>query len=89
VGISIWVYAEAFHRYRDSDVEARRMAVMDPFVLEERSSFDICRCDGLAASHPALPAICAITHAEGRVTSSSRLLPTRRDRPPADPPRTP
>jgi heme-degrading monooxygenase HmoA len=39
VGISIWDSAEACHRYRDSDVEARRRAIMDPFVLEERSSF--------------------------------------------------
>jgi heme-degrading monooxygenase HmoA len=39
VGISIWESAEACHRVRDSDVEARRQAVMDPFVLEERSSF--------------------------------------------------
>ena len=31
--------AEACHRYRDSDVEARRPALMDPFVLEERSRF--------------------------------------------------
>jgi hypothetical protein len=40
VGISIWDSAEACHRYHDSDIEARRQAVMDPFVLEERSSFD-------------------------------------------------
>jgi heme-degrading monooxygenase HmoA len=39
VGISIWDSAEACHRYRDSDVEARRRALMDPFVLEERSRF--------------------------------------------------
>ena len=39
VGISIWESAEACHRYRDSDLEARREAAMDPFVLEERSSF--------------------------------------------------
>jgi heme-degrading monooxygenase HmoA len=39
VGISIWDSAEACHRFRDSDVEARREAAMDPFVLEERSSF--------------------------------------------------
>ena len=39
VGISIWDSAEACHRYRDSDLEARREAAMDPFVLEERSSF--------------------------------------------------
>jgi heme-degrading monooxygenase HmoA len=39
VGISIWDSAEACHRFRDSDVEARRRAAMDPFVLEERSSF--------------------------------------------------
>jgi heme-degrading monooxygenase HmoA len=39
VGISIWDSAEACHRYGDSDVEVRRQAVMDPFVLEERSSF--------------------------------------------------
>jgi hypothetical protein len=39
VAISIWDSAEACHRYRDSDVEARRQAPMDPFVLEERSRF--------------------------------------------------
>jgi hypothetical protein len=39
VGISIWDSAEACHRFRDSDVEARRRAAMDPFVLEERSNF--------------------------------------------------
>jgi heme-degrading monooxygenase HmoA len=39
VGISIWGSAEACHRYRDSDIEARRQAVMDPLVLEERSTF--------------------------------------------------
>ena len=43
VGISIWDSAEACERYRDSDVEARRRAVMDPLVLEERSSFYIGR----------------------------------------------
>jgi heme-degrading monooxygenase HmoA len=39
VGISIWDSVEACHRFRDSDVEARRQAAMDPFVLEEPSSF--------------------------------------------------
>ena len=39
VGISIWDSDEACERYRDSDVEARREAQMDPFVLEERSRF--------------------------------------------------
>jgi heme-degrading monooxygenase HmoA len=39
VGISIWDSAEACHHYRDSDVEARRQALIDPFVLEERSRF--------------------------------------------------
>ena len=43
VGISIWDSAEACHRYRDSDVEARREAAMDRFVLEARSSFYIGR----------------------------------------------
>jgi hypothetical protein len=35
----IWDSAEACHRFRDSDVEARRRATMDPFVLKERSNF--------------------------------------------------
>jgi heme-degrading monooxygenase HmoA len=39
VGISIWDSADACEHYRDSDVEARREARMDPFVLEQRSSF--------------------------------------------------
>ena len=43
VGISIWDSAEACHRYRDSDVEARREAAMDRFVLEARSSFYVGR----------------------------------------------
>jgi heme-degrading monooxygenase HmoA len=43
VGISIWDSAEACERYRDSDVETRREAAMDPYVLEERSSFYIGR----------------------------------------------
>jgi heme-degrading monooxygenase HmoA len=43
VGISIWDSAEACEHYRDSDVEARREARMDPFVLEQRSRFYIGR----------------------------------------------
>jgi heme-degrading monooxygenase HmoA len=39
VGISIWESVDACERYRDSDIETRRRAAMDPFVLEERSSF--------------------------------------------------
>jgi heme-degrading monooxygenase HmoA len=39
VGISIWDSADACEHYRDSDVEARREARMDPFVLEQRSRF--------------------------------------------------
>jgi heme-degrading monooxygenase HmoA len=39
VGISIWESADACERYRQSDVEARRQEAMDPFVVEERSSF--------------------------------------------------
>jgi heme-degrading monooxygenase HmoA len=39
VGISIWDSAEACEHYRDSEVEARREAMMDPFVLEQRSRF--------------------------------------------------
>jgi heme-degrading monooxygenase HmoA len=39
VGISIWESAEACDRYRRSDVELRRREAMDPFVLEEWSSF--------------------------------------------------
>jgi heme-degrading monooxygenase HmoA len=39
VGISIWESEEACDRYRHSDVEARRREAMDPFVLEEQSSF--------------------------------------------------
>jgi heme-degrading monooxygenase HmoA len=39
VGISIWDSAEACDRYRRSDIEARRRQAMDPFVLEEWSSF--------------------------------------------------
>jgi heme-degrading monooxygenase HmoA len=39
VGISIWDSAEACEHYRDSEVETRREARMDPFVLEQRSRF--------------------------------------------------
>jgi heme-degrading monooxygenase HmoA len=39
VGIAIWDSADACHRYRDSDVKARRRTAMDPFVLAQRSSF--------------------------------------------------
>jgi heme-degrading monooxygenase HmoA len=39
VGISVWDSSEACRRYRDSEVETRRQAAMDPYVLEERSRF--------------------------------------------------
>jgi heme-degrading monooxygenase HmoA len=39
VGISIWDSAAACDGYRRSDVETRRREAMDPFVLDEWSSF--------------------------------------------------
>jgi heme-degrading monooxygenase HmoA len=47
VGISIWDSAEACRRYGDSEVETRRRAAMDPYVLEERSNFYIGRQLGI------------------------------------------